>query len=55
MASCKESGMTPGTNFAGTDPVNGLPPGVPGKAAPDELESGVVEVDDGVCGDAIGE
>src|ERR1700688_1111995 len=55
MASCKDSEMTPGTDFAGTDPVKALPPRVPGKAPPDELASGVFEVDDGVCADALGE
>ena len=45
--------MTPGTNFVGTDPVNALLPSVPGKGAPDEAEPGVVEVDEGVCADAL--
>jgi hypothetical protein len=51
MASCKESGRTPGTGFPGTDPANELPSSVPGKAAPGELEPGAV----GVCAGALGE
>ena len=41
---CNESGMTPGTSFAGTLPENGLTPSVPGMAWPGELELGIVPV-----------
>ena len=43
----------PGTGFAGTDPANELPPGVPGEAAPGELGPGAVGT--GVCASVIGE
>src|SRR6202162_255674 len=49
MASCKESGTTPGTSFSATDPPNEPPCGVPGKAAPGELEPGAV----GVCASTL--
>lgn len=55
MASCSESGMTPGTSFVGTDPENELPAGVPVETAPGELEPGIVGVGAGVCARAIGE
>src|ERR1700731_2399709 len=55
MASCRESGMTPGTSFVGTDPENEPPAGIPVEAAPCEPELGVVGVGAGVCARAIGE
>jgi hypothetical protein len=44
MASCNESGITPGTGFAGTLPANGLTPSVPEIGWPGELAPGVVSV-----------
>jgi hypothetical protein len=44
MASRNESGMIPGTSFAGTLPAKGLTPLVPGMAWPGVLEPGVVSV-----------
>ena len=55
MASCKDSGMTPGTSFVGTDPENELPAGDPVEAVPGELEPGIVGVGAGVCAREIGE
>jgi hypothetical protein len=54
MASCKESGMTPGTSFAGTDPEKELPAGDPVETAPGELEPGIDGVA-AVCASVIGE
>src|SRR5271154_4826416 len=34
MASCRETGRTPGTGFVATRPPNGLTPCVPGMACP---------------------
>src|ERR1700739_203832 len=42
IASCKESGSTPGTSFEGALPANGLTPSVPGMASPGALEPGAV-------------
>lgn len=41
MASCNESGITPGTTFVGTLLANGLTPLVAGKAWPVVLPAGV--------------
>src|SRR3984957_17414647 len=54
MASCKDSGMTPGTSFVGTDPENELPAGDPVEAVLGELELGIVGRGAGVCARAIG-
>jgi hypothetical protein len=51
MASCNDRGITPGTSFSGTDPENEPPWGVPGTAAPGELEPGAV----GVCARGFGD
>ena len=55
IASCRESGITPGTSFVGTDPENELPAGDPVEAVPGELELGIVGFGAGVCARAIGE
>jgi hypothetical protein len=44
MASRNESGITPGTSFAGTLPEKGLDASVPEIAWPDVFEPGVVWV-----------